>query len=69
VVSDTLQLYYHLWLAREQLRGSAPPVHDPYQCAAEGPRWSLPAGFWPLAVPFALLSPLGAIRAYNLLVS
>lgn len=68
VASDTLQLYYHLWLAREGLRGSASLLHDPYQFAADGPRWSVPAGFWPLAVPFTVLSPLGTLRAYNLLV-
>ena len=68
VASDTLQLYYHLWLAREVLRGSAPLLHDPYQFAADGVRWSAFPGFWPLAVPFALLGPLGTVRAYNLLV-
>ncbi|MBI3456869.1 MAG: hypothetical protein HY002_13920 [Candidatus Rokubacteria bacterium] len=65
---DTLQLYYQLWLFRDGLLGSTPLFRDPYQFRTDGPRWSLPQAFLPLALPFTLLSALGSPAAYNLLV-
>jgi hypothetical protein len=65
---DTLQLYYQLWLAADGLRGGSPLFRDPYQFRIDGPRWNLPQTFWPLSLPFAVLSPLGGPAAYNLLV-
>ncbi len=65
---DTLQLYYQLWLVRDGLTGPTPLFRDPYQFRVDGPRWNLPQTFLPLALPFALLSPLGDHAAYNLLV-
>jgi hypothetical protein len=65
---DSLQLHYQLWLASEGLLGRAPLFRDPYQFRVDGPRWNLPQTFPPLALPFALLRPLGGPAAYNLLV-
>jgi hypothetical protein len=66
--SDTLQLYYQLWLVQDGLVGPTPLFTDPYQFRVNGPRWNLPQAFLPLSLPFTLLSPLGLHLAYNLLV-
>jgi hypothetical protein len=65
---DVLQLYYHLWLVRDGLLGSTPLFWDPYQFRIDGPRWNLPQTFFPLSLPFTVLSALGSTAAYNLLV-
>jgi hypothetical protein len=68
VPSDTLQLYYQLWLVRDGLLGPTPLFTDPYQFRVNGPRWNLPQAFLPLALPFSALSLFGLHAAYNLLV-
>ena len=68
VPSDTLQLYYQLWLVQDGLLGPAPIFTDPYQFRVNGPRWNLAQTFLPLALPFTLLSVFGLHAAYNLLV-
>jgi len=68
VTSDTLQLYYQMWLVRDGLLGPTPLFTDPYQFRVNGPRWNLPQTFLPLALPFTLLSVFGLHAAYNLLV-
>ena len=59
IASDTLQLYYQLWLVQDGLLGPTPLFTDPYQFRVNGPRWNLPQTFLPLSLPFTLLSPLG----------
>jgi hypothetical protein len=66
--SDTLQLYYQLWLVRDGLLGPTPLFTDPYQFRINGPRWNLTQTFLPLALPFTLLSVFGLHAAYNVLV-
>lgn len=66
--SDTLQLYYFLWLTRDGLVGPTPLLTDPYQFGVSQPRGSLLQAFLPLALPFTILSLLGLHVAYNLLV-
>ena len=66
--SDTLQLYYQLWLVRDGVVGPTPLFTDPYQFRVNGPRWNLPQAFLPLALPFTVLSIFGLHTAYNLLV-
>jgi hypothetical protein len=66
--ADTLQTYYYCWVVREALVGRASLLEDPYQFVAQGLRPGLAVGSLPLAVPFALLSPLGSAGAYNALV-
>ena len=68
VPSDTLQLYYQLWLVRDGLWGPAPFLHDPYQFRIDRPRPNALQTFPPLAIPFVLLSPFGPEAAYGLLV-
>jgi hypothetical protein len=68
VTSDTLQLYYQLWLVRDGVVGPTPLFTDPYQFRVNGARWNLPQTFLPLALPFTLLSVFGLHAAYNLLV-
>ncbi len=65
---DVLQLYYHLWLVRDGLLGPTPLFWDPYQFRIDGPRWNLPQTFFPLSLPFTVLSAFGSAAAYNLLV-
>jgi hypothetical protein len=66
--SDTLQLYYQLWLVQDGVLGPTPLFTDPYQFRVNGPRWNLAQTFLPLALPFTLLSAFGLHAAYNLLV-
>jgi hypothetical protein len=66
--SDTLQLYYQLWLVRDGLLGPTPLFTDPYQFRVNGARWNLTQTFLPLALPFTVLSAFGLHAAYNLLV-
>ena len=66
--SDTLQLYYQLWLVRDGLLGPTPAFTDPYQFRINGPRGNLTQTFLPLALPFTVLSVFGLHAAYNLLV-
>jgi hypothetical protein len=66
--SDTLQLYYQLWLVRDGLLGPTPLFTDPYQFRINGPRGNLTQTFLPLALPFTVLSVFGLHAAYNLLV-
>jgi len=66
--SDTLQLYYQLWLVQDGFLGPTPLFTDPYQFRVNGPRWNLPQTFLPLALPFTALSVFGLHAAYNLLV-
>jgi hypothetical protein len=68
ITSDTLQLYYQLWLVRDGLLGPTPLFTDPYQFRVDGPRWNLPQAFLPLALPFTAFSIFGFHAAYNLLV-
>jgi hypothetical protein len=65
---DVLQLYYHLWLVRDGLLGPTPLFWDPYQFRIDGPRWNLPQTFFPLSLPFTVLSAFGSAAAYNFLV-
>jgi hypothetical protein len=65
---DTLQLYYQLWLLRDGLVGPTPLATDPYQFRVNGPRGNLLQTFLPLALPYALLSGVGLLAAYNVLV-
>ena len=66
--SDSLQLYYQMWLVRDGLLGPTPLFTDPYQFRVNGPRWNLTQTFLPLSLPFTLLSGFGLHAAYNLLV-
>ena len=66
--SDTLQLYYQMWLVRDGLLGPTPLFTDPYQFRINGPRRNLAQTFLPLSLPFTLLSVFGPHAAYNLLV-
>ena len=66
--SDSLQLFYQMWLVRDGLLGPTPLFTDPYQFRVNGPRWNLTQTFLPLSLPFTLLSGFGLHAAYNLLV-
>lgn len=66
--SDTLQLYYQMWLVRDGLLGPTPLFTDPYQFRINGARWNLTQAFLPLSLPFTLLSGFGLHAAYNLVL-